>query len=163
MPTLLLLRHAKSAYPPGTDDRARPLSERGRKDADAAGRWLAWTVPDIDEVIVSPARRAQETWQRVSHHVGGLVVREDERIYADWGSDLLSVVAECAADSQTALIIGHNPGIEELALSLSSLASPLRERISLKFPTAGIAMLRWDGNWRDSPTAELVAFAVPRG
>lgn len=163
MPTLLLLRHAKSAYPPGVVDRDRPLSERGRKDADAAGRWIAWTVPVIDEVMVSPARRAQETWHRVSHHVASPVVRDDERIYSDWGSDLVSVVAECAAHSQTALVIGHNPGIEELALSLSSVASPMRERMSLKFPTAGIAMLRWDGDWRDPRAAELIAFAVPRG
>ncbi|MGA0091244.1 MAG: SixA phosphatase family protein [Candidatus Nanopelagicales bacterium] len=164
MRTLLLLRHAKSDYPPGVADRERPLSARGERDAAAAAQWLRAAFPVIDEAVVSPATRALQTWSSVEMAVGVLSMRIDPRVYDDWGAHLLTVVEGLSAASRTALIIGHNPGIEELALELSGSApSEARARLLDKYPTCGIAVIRFPGEWSDQSSAELVMFSVPRG
>ena len=164
MHTLLLLRHAKSDYPPGVADRERPLSARGERDAAAAAQWLRAAFPVIDEAVVSPATRALQTWSSVEMAVGVLSMRIDPRVYDDWGAHLLTVVEGLSAASRTALIIGHNPGIEELALELSGSApSEARARLLDKYPTCGIAVIRFPGEWSDQSSAELVMFSVPRG
>jgi len=164
VPSLLVMRHAKSDYPVGVDDRDRPLSPRGRADAEAAGRWIAAGFPHLDEVVVSPARRAQQTWRGVTPYVEASLVRTDDRIYDDWGERLDEVVADLHADAQTALIIGHNPGVEEWVLrNTTSSSDPARVRLSWKFPTSAVAVLRWDGAWTGSTQRDLLVFAVPRG
>lgn len=163
MRTLVLLRHAKSDYPAGVADIDRPLAPRGARDAAAAAWWLRTGYPVIDEVVVSPAVRAQQTWGYVATAVEAGSVRTDDRIYVDWGERLLAVVAELDPGSHTALIVGHNPGIEELARSLAGGWSPARDRLEVKFPTSGIAVLRFTGSWSDAGSTELVMFAVPRG
>lgn len=164
MRTLLLLRHAKSDYPPGVADRDRPLSARGERDAAAAAQWLRAAFPVIDEAVVSPAARALQTWASLEPVVSVPSVRVDARVYDDWGAELSAVVEGLSAASRTALIIGHNPGIEELALRLSRDApSYPRSRLLEKYPTCGIAVVRFPGEWPDQISAELVVFAVPRG
>jgi len=164
MRTLILLRHAKSDYPVGVPDVARPLALRGERDAAAAGLWLRAAFPRVDEVVVSPATRAQQTWQHVAGEIEVGTVRVDDRIYADWGSDLPDVVADLAPKSRTAMIVGHNPGIEEFALRLSgALASAARERLERKFPTSGIAIISVTGEWAEQVSTQLSMFAVPRG
>lgn len=164
MRTLLLLRHAKSDYPPGVADRDRPLSARGERDAAAAAQWLRAGFPVIDETVVSPAARALQTWSSVELAVSVRSMRIDPRVYDDWGAELMAVVEGLSAGSRTALIIGHNPGMEELALQLSgSATSYARSRLLDKYPTCGIAVIRFSGEWADQPSAELVMFSVPRG
>lgn len=164
MPTLLLLRHAKSDYPPGVPDRDRPLSARGRRDAVAAGEWLRAAYPGVDEVVVSPAARAQQTWAHVEPRIAALRCRTDDRIYDDWGSELAEVVASLDATTRIALIIGHNPGIEEYAGTLARGGDLLaQERMHRKYPTSGIAVLDVAGPWASPGPATLAAFAVPRG
>lgn len=161
MPTLYLLRHAKSDYPPGVADRDRPLAPRGTRDARAAAAWFAATVPAIETVLVSPAVRAQQTWAAVAPSISVQSMRTDERIYDDWGSGLGSLVAALPSGVGSALVVGHNPGIEDLALTLAATADPrARERMRLKFPTCAIAVLRL-GAWGDR--GDLACFAVPRG
>lgn len=162
MRTLILLRHAKSDYPPGVADIDRPLAPRGERDAAAAAWWLRTGYPFVDEVVVSPAVRAQQTWGYVAAAVETGSVRTDDRIYADWGERLLAVVADLDSATHTALIVGHNPGIEELARRLAGGWSMARDRLERKFPTSGIAVLRVDGDWSDPVSTELVMFAVPR-
>jgi len=162
--TLLLMRHAKSDYPVGVPDRDRPLAPRGERDAAAAGLWLRAAYPAIDQVIVSPARRARETWTRVAPclEVGG--VQEDARVYDDWGADLQQVVASLPDEARSALVIGHNPGIEEFTVSHATSGDPqARERALRKFPTSGIAVLHLPDTWADAQGCALVAFAIPRG
>lgn len=162
--TLLLLRHGKSDYPAGVPDHERPLALRGERDADAAGAWLAAAYPVIDEVVVSPATRARETWSRVAASVNATNVREDARIYDDWGARLRDVVASLSPDATTALIVGHNPGIEEYAAALATDGdSSARARLIRKYPTSGIAVLLVPGTWDQPGRATLAAFAVPRG
>jgi phosphohistidine phosphatase len=164
MRTLLLMRHARSDYPVGVPDRDRPLAPRGERDAAAAGMWLRAAYPAIDQVIVSPARRAHETWMRVAPclEVGG--VQEDARVYDDWGTDLQEVVAGLPDAARSALVIGHNPGIEEFTMSHATSGDPqARERVLRKFPTSAIAVLHLPDTWADAHGCALVTLAVPRG
>lgn len=166
MPTLVLLRHAKSAWPPGVPDLLRPLNDRGRKDAPAAGRLLA-DRPRLDLALVSPANRTQQTWDAVASELkrpptAGL----DPRIYEADVSELLDVLGGVPASSERVILVGHNPGTELLAeyLCAPSEASCYQSMIA-KFPTSGVAEIKWKGNWSDiAPrTAELISFDVPRG
>ena len=164
MRTLLLLRHAKSDYPQGVPDRERPLSARGERDAVAAGEWLGAAYPLIDEAVVSPARRAQETWARVSRSVTSRVTHVDDRVYDDWGSRLPEICAAMNTYTHTALIVGHNPGIEDFARALAAGGDPVAiARMREKYPTSGIAVVHFMGAWHELQRSSLVAFAVPRG
>lgn len=162
--TLILMRHAKSDYPDGVPDHDRPLASRGERDATAAGVWLAAAFPVIDEVVVSPARRARDTWARCAGQLDAREVRQDNRVYEDWGSGLPAVVAGLRPGSATALIVGHNPGIEECAERLARPGAPgARARMVQKFPTCGIAVIGMDSDRWVVGGPGLVVFAVPRG
>ena len=161
MRTLILLRHAKSDYPAGVEDIERPLSPRGERDAVAAARWLGACFPEVDEVVVSPARRARQTWSAVAAEISAQRVREDDRIYADWGARLGDVVADLDPQSRTSLIVGHNPGIEDLAARGAD--SHCATRMRRKYPTAGIAIFGLPEAWSGFADADLQMFSVPRG
>ncbi len=165
---LLVLRHAKSAWPQGVPDHERPLAPRGRRDAPAAGRALAEAdlLPDL--AVCSTAVRARQTWELASAQWGTPPpVRFERRVYAADVSDLLAVVHEAPAQVDTLLLVGHNPGLEELVLDLAGdgLDDALDE-VRLKFPTSAIAVLAWRGTvWSDlaSGTALLTDVIVARG
>jgi phosphohistidine phosphatase len=165
---LLVLRHAKSAWPDGVADHERPLAPRGRRDAPAAGRALAEAdlLPDL--AVCSTAVRARQTWELASAQWGTPPpVRLDARVYAADVVELLAVVHETPAEVDTLLLVGHNPGLEELVLDLAgdSLDDALDE-VRLKFPTSAIAVLAWRGtDWHDlAPgTALLTDVIVARG
>jgi phosphohistidine phosphatase len=162
--TLILMRHAKSDYPVGVPDHDRPLAARGERDAVAAGIWLAAAYPVIDEIVVSTARRARDTWSRCAPHLEAREVREDRRVYDAWGSGLPSIVASLDPGSATALIVGHNPGIEDYAGRLARATdSPARRRMASKYPTSGIAVMGIPSDDWAGEGAVLLAFAVPRG
>ncbi|MFI0432962.1 MAG: SixA phosphatase family protein [Candidatus Nanopelagicales bacterium] len=168
MPTLVLLRHAKSAWPPGVPDDQRPLNVRGRRDAPAAGAVLAARAP-IDLALVSPAARARETYALVAAEMADAPPPTyDERIYEADPADLLDVLAEVPAGTPRVLLVGHNPGLEMLALRLSSPhETPDFLQMVAKFPTSGIAEIELAGDWSELSTSvgqgDLVSFAVPRG
>ncbi|MCX4776059.1 SixA phosphatase family protein [Streptomyces sp. NBC_01264] len=167
---LVLLRHAKSAWP-DVADHERPLGPRGLRDAPEAGRWLrdAGCLPGL--VICSTARRTRETWALAAGQLGIEVpVRFDERVYAAEPEDLLEVVSEVPAEVRTLLLVGHNPGLEDLAVNLAqepgdAVDAEVMGRLSEKFPTSAIAVLACPGSWQElTPgSARLTAFAVPRG
>lgn len=171
---LVVLRHAKSAYPDGVADHDRPLAPRGVDDAAAAGAWVRDHVETLDHVIVSSARRARETWALVegvlagAADAGGLAasVTVEPRVYDAWVETLLTVVRGIPEGVATALLVGHNPGCENLVTALAGEADPdAAARIATKYPTAAIAVLDLDGDWADvAPgVARLSAFVVPRG
>jgi phosphohistidine phosphatase len=165
---LVVLRHAKSAWPVDVADHERPLAPRGRRDAPAAGRALAEAdcLPDL--ALCSTAVRARRTWELAAAEWGTPPpVRHDRRLYAAGPAGLLTVVREVPAEVETLLLIGHNPGLEELVLALArdGLDDTL-ERVRTKFPTSAIAVLSWRGaTWRDlgPGTALLTSLTVPRG
>lgn len=141
--TLILLRHAKSDRSGDKDDIARPLAERGRRQAPEAGRWLRANIPGIDLAIVSPAVRARTTWDLVVAALDAPPpVRIDDRVYANSASDLLAVVRDAPEDADTVVLVGHNPGIEELVSRLTS------ERIEMA--TSSIAVIALPCTWADA-------------
>jgi len=163
----MLLRHAKSAWPDGVDDHERPLSERGRAAALMMGRYMAehGLLPDL--AIVSTARRAQETWALVASALGrDSTLRDEARIYEARSEAILEVIRETAAGVRTLLMIGHNPGFQDLAANLigegekSELA-----RIRQKFPTAGLAVVEFDiAGWEKAGAGvgRLKRFVTPK-
>lgn len=173
----MLLRHAKSAYPPGVADHDRPLGPRGVLDAPAAGRWISDHVGVPDHVVVSSARRARGTWTLAAAAVGyiGAAGYEaagsgpltiDPRVYDASAGELLEVVRELPDRVGRAVLVGHNPGIEDLVSVLAEDRDPDADRLlSTKYPTAGIAVLGFGGGWHEllPGAARLDAFAVPRG
>jgi phosphohistidine phosphatase len=164
---LVLLRHAKSAWP-DVADHERPLARRGRRDAPVAGRWLRAAGRAPDRVICSTARRARETWQLAAAELDASPsVSFDQRVYGAAAGELLDLAREIAPRARTLLIVGHDPAMQELALSLASARAgdaDALERVRFKFPTAAIAVLEFTGAWQGlrSQQARLTAFVVPR-
>lgn len=139
---LLLLRHAKAAWPPGVLDLDRPLAQRGQTAAALMGNYIRSECLAPDLAIVSPARRTQETWELVHPIIGEVRSRPDGRIYEAPVARLLTVVQEVEPEVRTVLLIGHNPGFEDLASLLvgeGDMESILR--LGRKYPTAGLAVI----------------------
>ena len=117
---LILLRHAKSDWP-DVPDHDRPLAKRGRKDAPVIGRWLDSHGYVPDTVICSTARRTRQTWELVAPELDASPeVRFEPRAYAATALTLLYLARELPGQSRAALLIAHNPGIEDLAKSLAA-------------------------------------------
>ena len=143
----MLLRHAKSDWP-DVPDRERPLAKRGRRDAPVVGRWLHDHGYLPDAVICSAARRTQQTWELVARELGGSPsVTFEPRAYAASALTLLNLVRELPAASRTAMLVGHNPGVAELATSLAQ--PPDHDDAPIRFPTAAAAILDVSGDWAD--------------
>ena len=162
---LILLRHAKSDWP-DVPDQERPLAKRGRRDAPVVGRWLRRHGYLPDTVICSVARRTRQTWDLVAPELGGSPsVTFEPRAYAASALTLLYLVRELPGTCRAALLIGHNPGIEELAAHLAEApaAAGAARPSGPRFPTAAVAVLEFDGDWPDLAPghAGLLAFATP--
>lgn len=156
--TLVLLRHAKSAWPEGTADTERPLAERGGRDAPRAGKWLRAHVPGIDLVVCSPVLRARQTWELVAPQLEPLPeIRLDERVYGASAETLLGVIRELPQQASTVLVIGHNPELEELVELLTGAVEPLK--------TSTIAVLDGPPSWADAAPRSfaLTERVTPRG
>ena len=137
---LLLLRHGKSAWPNGTDDLERPLAQRGREAAKRMGRYLAQEGLRPDLALVSPARRTQETWGLAEGSLGDVPMRSEPRIYEASPDRLLTVVRAVEPEVSTLLMVGHNPGFEEL-LRLLVRHEDRSPGTIRKYPTAGLAVI----------------------
>jgi phosphohistidine phosphatase len=157
MRTLYLLRHAKSSWKDASlRDFDRPLKERGREAAEVVGKRLANEKLKHPLVICSPAARTRETAEIVleSSKINA-EVRFDERIYDASLRDLLQVVSEVPDDAEVAIMIGHNPGFEEL---LAYLTGEDRH-----VPTCALAKIKLDG-WENVRAGEgsLEWFITPK-
>ena len=160
--TLVLLRHAKAEHTMGVDDADRALTERGHRDATAAGTWLVEQdlVPDL--VLCSPARRTRETWHEVAMALGARAVEVtavyEAGLYGGFDIDeLLELIASTEPEINTLLLIGHNPTMEHLSTVLSGDASA-------GMHTSGIAVHRADDWQAFAPgAAPLTAEHTARG
>ena len=140
MSTLILLRHGKSDWSGGEPDQLRPLARRGRRQVPEAGRWLADNVGTIDLAVVSPAERTRETWRLAAAELAvPPPVREDDRVYAGSVRSLLETVRELPAHVATVVLVGHNPGIEDLVSLLTGEWAPM--------PTSALAVITVSGSW----------------
>ena len=111
---LVLVRHAEAGS--AVVDADRQLTKRGRREAAAVGRWLAGTGTVPDRVIVSPARRARQTWDRAAEALDGTPPPDvDERVYENAVDTVLAAVRETAEDVGTLVVVGHNPSLGSLA------------------------------------------------
>ncbi len=167
MPCLMLLRHAKSDRPSGTDDIDRPLSERGRRDAAAIGRVMAERGLQPETVICSPSARTRETLDLVLPRLAPVDdVRLVNELYEADEATLLALLRLEGADTGSLLVVGHNPSIEQAALALAASAATDAdlEAMAGKYPTAALAVLDFDGAWADLRPggAVLSAFIRPR-
>jgi phosphohistidine phosphatase len=164
MPLLYLLRHAKSSWDnPGSSDRDRPLSPRGRRAAKRIGQYVHAEAIRPELVLCSPAVRARQTLARVRRGLGDPKVSFDETLYAADGDRLLERLRAVPADIGSVLVVGHDPGLHDLALELASGGGGLR-KLREKFPTGGLATFSFEGPWGDLAPgrARLVGFVVPR-
>ncbi|MFA7439896.1 MAG: histidine phosphatase family protein [Sphingomonadaceae bacterium] len=168
MPVLSLLRHAKSSWDdPVERDFDRPLNKRGHRAARRIGQFLADEKLRFDLVLASPAVRVRETIEGVEEGMGAkLNARFDERIYLASAAMLYSLVQETPDDVGHLLLIGHNPGLEDMAL-LATLdkSAALRREVEEKYPTATLATLEFPGRrWAevDEGRGHFVRFVRPR-
>jgi phosphohistidine phosphatase len=143
MGRLLLLRHAKTERAAaGERDRDRKLTARGRADAPLIGAYMAGHDLRPDLVITSPAARAEETLRPVAAAFGKPPrIARDERVYNASAETLIRLIRE-SRDANTLLVVGHNPGLHELALRLiASGDTETRERLAEKLPTSGLVVI----------------------
>jgi phosphohistidine phosphatase len=146
MKTLLILRHAKTQPDAPQGDKARELKERGHRDAAAMGAYLRKEIGTPDAIVTSDAVRARQTAEIVARELNfdrPLVI--EPRIYTADEGQLLDVVRQLPNESDTVILVGHNPGFEVLAASLSG-----RDEDEVRLPTAAVARLDFDlPGWSD--------------
>jgi phosphohistidine phosphatase len=164
---LMLLRHAKSAWPEGVEDHDRPLAGRGKKAAPIMGRYMAAQGLAPDLAIVSTARRAQETWALAGAAFPQEIMRRDEqRIYESSAQTILSVIRKTPAQVETLLLVGHNPGFEELAQMLAHDGDRYAlARLRRKYPTGALAVVDFDlRRWKVIAPGDgkLIWFVTPK-
>ncbi len=169
MKTLLLLRHAKSDWSdPCLADFDRPLASRGRKAAARMAAWMQERGWLPDRVLCSPARRAIETWNLAAPHLAcDPEVRSQRTLYLASPAQILRQVRHTPEHCKNVLVIGHNPGLEELCRGLAGPKSNEKalDRLAEKFPTAALARVRCavDGWGRFDPdSARLTHLLRPK-
>lgn len=166
MSRLFLLRHARAAWAePGDRDFDRPLTDDGRRESLAVGAMMLANGYRPDRVVCSPARRALETWRAVAETLD--MKPSDallsETLYSADATGYLTIVRNNGAMGSL-LIVGHNPTIEDLAIGLSSPGvGPARADLDKGFPTAGLAVLAFEGDLSEAMlgAAALEAFFTP--
>jgi phosphohistidine phosphatase len=157
MRTLYLLRHAKAVEPGsaatmGLSDLERPLTARGRRDAANLADQLRLSGCRPHVVLCSPALRTRQTLDLVASGLG-LQARTqvDDHVYAATVGELWRLTRELSDEASEAMIVGHNPGLHELALRLSEHGDDkLRARVREKFPTCSFVTIAWgQDSWAD--------------
>ena len=159
---LIVLRHAKSAWPDGVPDHQRPLGPRGLRDAPNLGRWLKDNGYLPDHVVCSTARRTRETWERVSEALPVKPpVEYDDDLYGGDVEEFLRAARKIPDGVTTLALVGHEPGVSDLTLHLAGYGDDTR-LVQAKFPTGAAAVLATGDTWADLAAARLEAFFRPR-
>ena len=144
MRRLILLRHAKAERAvPGASDRDRALIDRGRKDAGKIGAYMAGHALVPDRVLISTAARCQQTWKAAAGAFKpSPAATSAEKLYDATQHDILAAIKEAPAAAHSLLVVGHNPGLHELALMLIASGDvDARERLREKLPTCGLVII----------------------
>jgi phosphohistidine phosphatase len=165
---LMLLRHSKAEKAePGLTDEARQLNSRGQSDASLMGAYMARHDLVPDRAVVSTAQRTCETWKHLAAELGGAVPASfDERLYNAGAQTILAVVKEADPAARALLVIGHNPGLHDLArLLIASGDIEPREQLNEGLPTSGLAIIDFAAeDWRKlhAHGGRLERFVTPR-
>ena len=147
MRRLILLRHAKSDRPAGVRDLERPLNKRGRRAAPAVGQRLAEEGLRPDLALVSPATRTRETWAALRDALGAPPDETVPEIYEAAAEDILAAIRGAPEEAATLLVVGHNPGLGDLATLLTgSGPRGLRALLASEFPTAAFAVIDFEAD-----------------
>lgn len=169
MKRLTLLRHAKSGWDdPVARDFDRPLNRRGKLASEVIGRWLHDQGITFDLIVGSPAVRVIETIEHVAIGYGETMAPVwDKRAYLASSSALLEIIHDTADDCENILLVGHNPGLEDLVLMLvpDEAGDDARDAVEEKYPTASLAEIDFEvAHWRDvkAGLGKLVYFKRPR-
>ncbi|MGY3074576.1 phosphohistidine phosphatase [Bradyrhizobium sp. LM6.10] len=173
MRRLLLLRHAKTEIDaPSGRDRDRRLDDRGQRDSAQLGDWIAAHPPFPEAVLVSHAVRARQTWDIVWEAMKDRVAAPQVEILSElYGADPAQILetirtATVPADPKQLLLVGHNPGMHEVALMLMGGGDPAGAKaIADNLPTAGLAIFDFDvKDWGDVAyrRGKLVQFVSPK-
>ena len=162
---LYLLRHAKSSWDdPSLEDHDRPLAPRGRRAAKKMAGHLRQSSIEPALVLCSPALRARQTLERITPALGeGAAVRIERALYGADEGVLLARLRRVGASVPSVMLIGHNPALQFLALTLA-IRGRERARVEAKFPTCALVTLRIEAPWKelDRGRAELVGMVVPK-
>ena len=150
--TLVLMRHAKAETPGDDPDFTRPLTTRGRSDADAAGAWLADEDLRPDLVICSPATRTRQTWHGVAVALAQAdpeagaapEVHYDQSLYDGGRTEMIDLLRGVADDVRTVLVVAHNPTVSQVSVLLRD---DVDGRTVEGLKTAGLAVYKADGPW----------------
>lgn len=156
--TLILMRHAKSDWKAGLSDHERPLNARGRRSATNLGKWLKENGFAPDEALVSDAARTVETYDRLRCDAP---MRAVPALYLAEAHEMRDVLMQ--ASGRVVLMVGHNPGIAELAEAL--VETPPDDGNFLRYPTGATSVIRFDADgWTQVAPGEgkVVDFVVPR-
>jgi phosphohistidine phosphatase len=170
MRRLILLRHAKTeSNAPSGEDIDRRLDARGLDDAAAIGRWMAEQRCRIGHVLVSTAVRARQTWDAVAPLLGdaAIEVTHLRELYLAEPADILRAIRETGAiDARDLLVIGHNPGLHELALMLTGSGHDDALRLLAgNLPTSGLLVIDFEiDDWGDVAfrQGKLMQFVSPK-
>jgi phosphohistidine phosphatase len=172
MRRLMLLRHAKTETDaPSGQDHDRRLDERGHKDAAEIGHWIARNPPFPGLVLVSTAVRARQTWDLAWEEMKGRVPKPEveilDELYGAEPTRLLQIVRMASAsDPKRLMLVGHNPGMHEVALMLAGSGDKTaRKALEDNLPTSGLAILDFDiGDWSDVAfrRGKLALFVSPK-
>jgi phosphohistidine phosphatase len=172
MRRLMLLRHAKTENDaPSGRDRDRRLDDRGRLDAAEIGSWIGRHPPFPGLALVSPAVRAHQTWEIAWEAMKGLVPPPQVELLPElYGADpahlLHAIRSVSAADPKRLLLVGHNPGMHELALALAGSGDAAgRKALAGNLPTSGLAVFDFAvDDWADVAfrQGKLVLFVSPK-
>lgn len=161
---LWLLRHGKSLRDVDMIDFDRPLKKRGKQDAQRIGAWMQEQAYVPDAIISSPAKRAHDTAKRVYVAIGGNErdIRLDKRLYFQGIETLKTVLAECAGQCRSVLLVGHNPDFEELLVNLAGSAN--LPDVDKLLPTAALARLLLPDDWGklDAGCAQLLSITYAK-
>ncbi|HTY70749.1 MAG TPA: histidine phosphatase family protein [Alphaproteobacteria bacterium] len=171
MKDLFLLRHAKSSWAdPGMEDAARPLNKRGRKGAAAIGTWMEEEGLRPSLVLCSSARRTRETLELLHGALGARVpIQIEPGLYLADTASLLARLRHIPREVPSALVIAHNPGLQELVAELAAApgaaSTGTRARLHRKFPTAALARFRlklddWGSLSPDAPAGTIKLLKV---
>ncbi|HEU5004115.1 MAG TPA: histidine phosphatase family protein [Actinomycetota bacterium] len=168
MTLLYLVRHAKSSWDDlALADRDRPLSARGERSAATLAEYLEVSfeggAPRPGLVLCSPARRTLDTLETLRPVLGSATIAVEEELYGATSGELLRRLRRIPGKTSAAMVIGHNPALQELAIMLARASDDLR-RLHEKFPTGALAALRTHGAWKElgAEPAELEDFVAPR-
>ena len=172
MRRLMLLRHAKTETDaPSGQDHDRRLDDRGRSDAGEIGHWIGRNPPFPDLVLVSTAVRARQTWDLVWEEMKDRVTAPEvemlDELYGAEPAQLLKIVRMASgSDPKRLMLVGHNPGMHELALMLAGHGDKAaRKALQDNLPTSGLAVLDFDiDDWTDVSFrhGKLALFVSPK-